>query len=206
MPKHDSKRKAEIRAHMERTGLPYAAAAAAVEAAARRTPDAYDPEDGLGRDRVMPYAEIDRRINAAGDVIDHETQVHRAGGQDDPYRRAAAFEARSMGWLELAAHAEGSNFHAACMLASFHDQETAARIRFEHRIPTLFPKSMAAQAGLQCCEWCGRPWQADPEGACEHCPRLMWGPAPRSADQARTGPAPIPVTREQLRPAPAYDD
>lgn len=98
------------------------------------------------------------------------------------------------------------NYHAACMLASFHDQETAARIRFEHRIPTLFPKSMAAQAGLQRCEWCGRPWQADPEGACEHCPRLMWGPAPRSAEQARKGPAPIEVTRDQMRPAPQYDD
>ncbi|MCY0923194.1 hypothetical protein OS965_34520 [Streptomyces sp. H27-G5] len=212
MPKHDSRRKAEIRAHMEKTGLPYAAAAAAVDRATTRPEpkpygsDGYDPEWDGGRERPVLYAEIDRRINEAGDAIDHETEVHRAGGQDDPYRRAAAFEARSMAWLEMAAHAEGSNFHAACMLASFHDQETAARIRFEHSIPSLFPKTMAGRVGLQCCDWCGRPWQADPDGACEHCPRLMWGPTPRTANEARTGPAPIPVTREQMRPAPAYDD
>uniref|UniRef100_UPI002F90F5E8 hypothetical protein n=1 Tax=Streptomyces virginiae TaxID=1961 RepID=UPI002F90F5E8 len=207
MPKHDSKRKAAIRAHMQQTGLPYAAAAAAVEAAARRTDfDSYDPEDGLGRDRVTPYPEIKRRLEEADRVLQEETELHRAGEQDDPHRRAQAFDARSMAWLELASHAEGSHFHAACMLASFHDQETAARVRFEHSIPSLFPQTMAGRVGLQCCEWCGRPWQAAPEGACEHCPRLMWGPTPRSADEARTGPAPIPVTREQMRPAPAYDD
>lgn len=205
MPKHDSKRKAAIRAHMERTGLPYAAAAAAVEKAARR-PDRYDVEDGSGPDRPVPYPQIKERLDEADRVLQEETELHRAGEQDDPHRRAQAFDARSMAWLELAAHAEGSEYHAACMLASFHDQETAARIRFEHSIPSLFPQTMAARVGLQCCEWCGRPWQADPEGACEHCPRLMWGPTPRSAGEARTGPKPVPVTREQLRPAPVYED
>lgn len=204
MPKHDSKRKAAIRAHMEETGLPYVAAAAAVEAAAGRL-EWFDPEDG-GRDRPVPFLHARAHLDEANAVIEHETDVHRAGGQDDPYRRAQAFDARSMAWLELASSSEGSYFHAACMLASFHDQETAARIRFEHSIPSLFPQTMAARVGLQCCDWCGRPWQADPEGACEHCPRLMWGPTPRGADEARTGPAPIPVTREQMQPTPAYDD
>ncbi|MEU8765005.1 hypothetical protein [Streptomyces sp. NPDC048659] len=204
MPKHDSKRKAAIRAHMERTGLPYAAAAAAVAAAAR--PEPYDPEWDGGRDRPTPFPEIKRRLDEADRVLQEETELHHAGEQDDPHRRAQAFDARSMAWLELAAHAEGSEYHAACMLASFHDQETAARIRFEHSIPSLFPQTMAARVGLQCCEWCGRPWQADPEGACEHCPRLMWGPTPRSAEEAVTGPKPIPVTREQMRPAPVYED
>jgi hypothetical protein len=189
---------------MERTGLPYAAAAAAVDKAGRR-PEWHDPED-FTHDPVVPYAEVKRRLDEADAVIERETERQREEGISDPYRRAQAFQARSMAWLELARHAEGTEYHAACMLASFHDQETAARIRFQHSIPSLFPRTMVAHVGLQCCEWCGRPWQADPEGACEHCPRLMWGPTPRSADEARTGPAPQPVTREQLHPAPAYDD
>lgn len=184
MPKHDSKRKAEVRAHMERTGLPYTAAAAAVDKASRRPQ--YDPED-FGPDPVVPYPEVKRRLDEADAVIEGETERQREEGISDSYRRAQAFDTRSMAWLELARLAEGTEYHAACMLASFHDQETAARIRFEHSIPSLFPQTMAARVGLQCCEWCGRPWQADPEGACEHCPRLMWGPTPRSADEARTG-------------------
>ncbi|GHF75492.1 hypothetical protein GCM10010218_65560 [Streptomyces mashuensis] len=204
MPKHDSKRKAEVRAHMERTGLPYAAAAAAVEKASRR-PQWRDPEDG-GHDQAVPYPEVRRRLDEADAVIERETERQREEGVSDPCRRAQAFDARAAAWLELARHAQGSEYHAACMLAHFHDQETAARIRFEHSIPSLFPQTMAARVGLQCCEWCGRPWQADPEGACEHCPRLMWGPTPRSAEEARTGPKPIPVTREQMQPPRDYED
>lgn len=204
MPKHDSKLKAQIRAHMERTGLPYAAAAAAVEKTAADR-QRRDLEDG-GLDRLVPFRDVKRRLDEADAVIRQEGEQERTEGVHDPYRRAQAFFARSMAWLELARHAEGTEYHAACMLASFHDQHTAAALRFEYSIPTLFPQTMAAHAGLQCCEWCGRPWQADSEGACERCPRLMWGPTPRSADEAQARPAPVPVRREQLRSEPLYDD
>ncbi|MBV9026072.1 MAG: hypothetical protein JO362_20315 [Streptomycetaceae bacterium] len=204
MPKHDSKRKAQVRAHMARTGLPYTAAAQALEEATCRP--RFADEDGVGEERIPCYEEVKRRLDEAGEVTDQEAAALREGQQHDPYRQAQAFDARAAAWLDLAGLAEGSVYHAACMLAHFQDQRTAAVIRFEHSIPTLFPRTMAAKVGLQCCQWCGRPWQADPTGACEHCPRLTWGPTPRSAQEAATGPTPQPVTREQLTPTPAYDD
>jgi hypothetical protein len=80
--------------------------------------------------------------------------LSEAGG--DPYRLQALLDARAHLWRELAAiaDAEGeagrpavpSLYAVACHYAAILDQEAAAAVRFEYRIPTLFPRSEARQA------------------------------------------------------------
>ncbi len=106
-------------------------------------------------------------------------------------------------WHELAAiaDAEGeagrpavpSLYAVACHYAAILDQEAAAAVRFEHRIPTLFPRSEAGKLHLPACPSCGRPWQRATEGACPQCPRITFGPSPSSTAQAAQYPDPEPV-------------
>jgi hypothetical protein len=97
-------------------------------------------------------------------------------------------------------------YAAACARASLLDEQTAAKIRFEHSIPTLYPRTQAHALNLGTCSSCGRPWQADPDGACEHCPRLLYGPTPSNSADAARFPAPHPVTPEQLADPLPVDD
>jgi hypothetical protein len=77
-----------------------------------------------------------------------------------------------------------SLYAVACHYAAILDQEAAAAVRFEHHIPTLFPRSGAGKLHLRACAACGRPWQRSTIGACPGCPRLFFGPSPSSTAQA----------------------
>jgi hypothetical protein len=69
----------------------------------------------------------------------------------------------------------------------------ASQTRFEHGIPTLYPKTEATNLHLGRCSHCGRPWQSGLDGACEHCPRLLFGATPQDAAQAKHLPGGEPV-------------
>lgn len=103
----------------------------------------------------------------------------------DPYTRAAGFKHRALLWGQLAVQTKDPTYAAACTLAGLTDQVSAARIRFEHGIPTILPKTEAELLGLRTCDWCGRPWQADATGACPKCPRLLFGPTPGDREEAQ---------------------
>jgi predicted house-cleaning noncanonical NTP pyrophosphatase (MazG superfamily) len=142
-------------------------------------------------DRFAAVAVWWRQTNAAiGDLSE-------AGG--DPYRLQALLDARAHLWHELAAiaDAEGeagrpavpSLYAVACHYAAILDQEAAAAVRYEHRIPTPFPRSEAGKLHLRVCAACGRPWQRSTIGACSDCPRITFGrarPAPRRPGSSRS--------------------
>jgi hypothetical protein len=145
-------------------------------------------------DRFAAVAVWWQRTNAAiGDLSD--------GG--DPYRLQALLDARAHLWHELAAIADAereagrpavpSLYAVACHYAAILDQEAAAAVRYEHHIPTPFPRSEAGKLHLRVCAACGRPWQRSTIGACSDCPRITFGPNPSSAAQARQFPQPEPV-------------
>ncbi|MFI7121876.1 hypothetical protein [Amycolatopsis sp. NPDC049868] len=107
----------------------------------------------------------------------------------DPCRRAEAYALASRLYDELARHTDDPTWkHAARMAGQRHAIE-AARIRWQHRIPTITPRTQAALLGLGLCHSCGRPWQAGLEGACPVCPRVRHGATPVSVEEAeRFGP------------------
>jgi hypothetical protein len=107
----------------------------------------------------------------------------------DPYRRQAAHDARAMVYDGLAAQTSDSVYHAACIRAAICDRTSAARIRWQHGIPTLYPRTEAHLLGFGQCPECGRPWQLSTAGACPHCPTLQHGPTPTSAAAAAELPA-----------------
>lgn len=118
----------------------------------------------------------------------------------DPYVRAHAFHARAGVYSELAAATTSDVYQAACYRSEVLDKSTAASIRFTAGIPTLFPRTETSLLGLNTCEWCGRPWQVSAEGACPHCPRLMFGPSPTSRADADRYARPVeaaPISSRQ---------
>jgi hypothetical protein len=127
--------------------------------------------------------------------------LSEAGG--DPHRLQALLDSRAHLWHELATIADAereagrpeipSLYAVACHYAAILDQEAAAAVRYEHRIPTLFPKSEASKLHLRACAACARPWQRSTEGTCPKCPRITFGTSPSSAAQARQFPEPEPV-------------
>ncbi len=146
-------------------------------------------------DRFAAVAVWWQQTNAAiGDLSE-------AGG--DPHRLQALLDSRAHLWHELAAIADAereagrpeipSLYTVACHYAAILDQEAAAAVRYEHRIPTLFPKSEAGKLHLRACPSCGRPWQRSTVGACSDCPRLLFGPSPSGTAQAAQFPDPEPV-------------
>lgn len=134
---------------------------------------------------------------------------------EDPYVAAAAFTGRARVYEQIQGQTDDPVYKQACFLASLHDHQAAAKIRFQHGIPTIFPGTEIALLDLRRCEFCGRPWQIDPDGerhpdrpadqACPHCPRLMHGPTPSTMPAAAGMPSnPVDVTRF-LSPPPEPD-
>lgn len=139
-----------------------------------------------------------------------ETEAHLK--DDDVYRQAAAFQQRAFLYNELAAHTTEPTYKAACYRAAICDETSAARIRFEHGIPNIKPKTEAHLLGLRTCDSCGRPWQLSEDGACPDCPRMRFGPPPSSAAEAgkraQKQPAPAPYITDEQSAAAAerYND
>lgn len=154
-------------------------------------------------------------------TIDLWNETHAAFGATsrdaDPIRWQALLDSRALIWQDVAAGlrkaADGLALadevrellriaSTGCMYAQILDQEDAARTRYRHRIPTLFPAQDKARLHLQTCDACGRPWQVDPEGACPRCPAIVWGPSPKNAEEAEqlraNGAGGEPVSREAL--------
>jgi hypothetical protein len=104
---------------------------------------------------------------------------------DDPYQRAAAHMARAAVYYELYEKTLlGPVNKAAYARAALMDETTAARIRFKHGIPTITPQTEATLLGLGVCGQCGREWQIGTDGACPSCPRVAFGPTPRTLQEA----------------------
>ncbi|MGH3568534.1 MAG: hypothetical protein ACRDRH_21410 [Pseudonocardia sp.] len=111
----------------------------------------------------------------------------------DPYQRQAGYDAAAQCYADLVAYAPDPTWKMACRQAEQRYRTLAARVRWEHRIPTLQPNSEVALLGINSCADCGRPWQLDTAGACEHCPQLLHGPTPLTAADAANYPTPTPV-------------
>lgn len=140
--------------------------------------------------------EIHERITAA----DHDTR------SQDPYVRAAGHDLRASAYADLAQHLstaqEETTLATALARAAHADRAAAATTRFEHAIPTGMPLAEVSLLGLHQCRTCGRPWQRSSQGRCPHCPGLMFGPTPRTVEQARDYPDPIEVNLDDFaRPA-----
>lgn len=162
--------------------------------------DEQQPAVFKGRAEVTggrPWAALVEQLDAAEACLEH----------DDPYVRAAAYASRASVYGALHVQTRSPVYAAACARASVLDEQTAARIRFEHDIPTLYPGTSAEAVGLRRCQHCGRPWQDNAAGACEHCPRLLFGPTPRTRAEAGKFPPGEVVNRsaDLVDVAPAAD-
>jgi hypothetical protein len=120
---------------------------------------------------VLPIDELD----------DHLATAESMYRSDDPYKRAAGYTHAARLYTELAQHAADPTWTMAAIMAGQMYDVLAARTRFENGIPTLRPKTEAANLYLGNCHQCGRPWQGNSNGACEHCPRLLFGVSSRKA-------------------------
>jgi len=183
----DKARKKQARDRAAETGESYSRSAR-LTAQATGAPAGFTASDGMTWAQIVQYLD------------DAETHLDIT---DDPYLEASAFQARAGIYYSLAASTSEPVYAAACARAALQDETSAARIRFTNGIPTLTPRTEAARLGLNTCDWCGRPWQANGEGACPHCPRLLFGPSPRSIpESAELGQgfeaAPISSRREIL--------
>lgn len=179
----DKQLKRKARELAARTGQSYQSALYELDpdragAAQDRPPAIFSPtvDDGL----ALPWDRLIEHLDTAEADLDHP----------DPYARAAAHDARARLHIQLYAQTTHPVYAAACARASVCDDISAARVRFAHGIPTIKPRSEAELVGLRRCAWCARPWQADPTGACEHCPRLLFGPTPTSRADAERMPPP----------------
>lgn len=134
-------------------------------------------------------------------LIEHLDDAEARLDDPDPYARAAAFRARARLYHQLYAQTTDAVYGAACARASVCDDISAARIRFEHGIATITPRTEAELVGLRACPDCGRPWQRSVEGACPRCPRLLFGATPTSRQEAESLPPGTPVRYEGDRDA-----
>ena len=187
--------KREARARMERTGESYTEARRAV---AR-------PVDPDAAPAMFDTSRVDFGVLSWERLVELVDDAEAHLDDPDPYVRATAYTARARLYAQLASQTTNSVYSAACLRAGLCDDITAARIRFEHAIPTLMPRTEADLLGLRTCSWCGRPWQADPAGACEHCPRLRFGPAPHDRAEAKRLPPPTPVDPAEWGTGPVDD-
>ena len=112
----------------------------------------------------------------------------------DPYARQHGFDTAAHAYRALALYQEDVTLRMACLQAGAQYRLQAARVRFKHGIPTIFPRTEAELLGLGRCDACGRPWQVWASDACPECPRLLFGPTPSSREEAGTYPEPSPVT------------
>jgi hypothetical protein len=134
-------------------------------------------------DGLMPMDQLQGYLTAA------EEQFTSA----DPYTRQHAYDTAARLHTELARHTDDPTWAKAATMAGQMYAVFAARIRFEHHIPTPFPKAEAEHLHLGRCEQCGRPWQESPAGSCPDCPLLLHGPTPGNRDEAQRLPAGVPV-------------
>lgn len=132
-----------------------------------RPPAVFSPDEPADGPRLS-WAQLIERLDDAEAHLD----------DPDPYARAAAFASRARLHEQLYAQTTDPVYAAACARAAVCDDITAARIRYEHGIPTIMPRTEAELLGLRRCEFCGRPWQISDLGACPRCPRLRFGPTP----------------------------
>ncbi|NUT53491.1 MAG: hypothetical protein HOV94_40320 [Saccharothrix sp.] len=135
------------------------------------------PDDAGSVDGYRPprsRAELER-------LLDQAEQSFRS---EDPYRQQAAYGLAAQVYEELAGHTDDATWGQAARMAGQRMAIEAARIRWQHGIPTILPGAEAALLGFGMCVECGRPWQAGTEGACPRCPRLRHGPTPRAAGEA----------------------
>lgn len=125
----------------------------------------------------------------------------------DPYRRQHGYETARRAYEALAYHQEDPMLAMACRQAAARYHARGAFVRFEHGIPTIFPRTEAAALGLEgCCQACGRPWSLRIEGACPQCPRLTFGPTPTSREDAAHYPSPTAVDPSRWSTAEGHDD
>lgn len=151
-------------------------------------------------DLAHAFAQRDQ-LHALGRIAalwhDVNTRIGEASGNGnppDPYLLASLLDGRAGLWMELARLRDADPnrpntadvYAVACHYAAILDQTDAARVRYAYSIPTLHPGALASRLDLdghavRRCRHCGRPWQLDTDGACEKCPRLLWGISPQSA-------------------------
>ncbi|GIL29158.1 hypothetical protein [Actinocatenispora comari] len=153
------------------------------------------------RDVAPAIFDADRGIDgcrAWDDIVTGLDAAEQHLQDSDPYARAAAAADRGRLFAQMGARTTDKVYAHVCQLAALYEEQEGARIRCRHRIPTVFPRTQAAAVGLSTCDWCGRPWQADPTGACEHCPRLVFGPSPASREEAARYSPGQPVTADDI--------
>lgn len=120
---------------------------------------------------------------------------------EDPYTKAHAYEVAGSMYAELATTITDATLSNACLQAGERYKSLAARVRFLNHIPTLLPKAEAEMLGLLGrCHTCKRPISVDPGGACPDCPHLMWGPTPRTEEEATLMPRPSAVNPANWAP------
>jgi len=86
-----------------------------------------------------------------GDLEDYLTTAESLYRSDDPYERAAGYTHAARLHTELAQHTDDPTWTMAAIMAGQMYDVLAARTRFEHQIPTLRPKTEAANLHLGNC-------------------------------------------------------
>lgn len=151
--------------------------------------------DTAHRADLLPMDELQRHLDEAESLFT----------SDDPYARQRGYTNASRLYGELARHTDDPMWAMAAMMAGQMYGVLASQTRFEHGIPTVFPKTEAQNLHLGRCQHCGRPWQGYLDGACERCPRLMFGATPDDREHARRFHDARPVDLADLH-APVDDD
>jgi hypothetical protein len=126
------------------------------------------------------------------------TEVEPRFRAGDPHRRQAAYATASRLYDELVHHTDDPIWKRAARLAAQRYAIAAARIKWQYRIPSPQPRTDAALLGLGSCGHCGRPWSSASTERCKHCPQLMQGPTPDTAeDVRRLGPG-VPADMDDV--------
>lgn len=145
----------------------------------------------------MPSMKLDRSV-----VEETITAGEEHSRDEDPCRRQAGYEEAASGYNSLAAQTDDPTYAQACRLAALFYEREAVINRWDNRIPALQPRAEVKLIGFRTCRSCGRPWQIDTDGACEHCPQPLFGVPAGSIDEAARFPRPEPA--DVTTPEPTY--
>jgi hypothetical protein len=155
-----------------------------------------DDTEPVGGDDLPPMRDLQRWLDQAEQLVT----------SDDPHARQRGYANAASLYGELARHTDDPTWAKAAMMAGQMCGVLASQVRFEHGIPTPDPKTEAHNLHLGSCAHCGRPWQGSLDGACEYCPRLLFGATPETRDQAERLPVGRPTDLADLHAPPSHDD
>ena len=149
----------------------------------------------------MTHDPTEIAIPSLDQLAERFAEAEAGTAADSPLQRMHAHDLAASVFEHLVGRTADPIIKAAHTSAGLHQRTLAARIRFAHRIPSIFPLSDVELLGLAdlTCQACGRVCAMTAQGACPECPGLMVGPTPATEEEALD----LPAERAELGDASA---